>query len=240
MGTPFPTKMAFTRATLVLATACLALGCRRDFRRIACTTGALKSCFGIQVLFRSLPGDSTRVTIRMQNLQGSVAADNTAWSQLLYVRVYRNSSPSLAFPNDGAVLPTWDASVQTLGPGAPGSGWKNIGSNSPPNIMSEWVGVGGVYGTNVGYIAGRDPTYNQVANIGAGLRTYSAAATPPGWVTFSFVAGRPFTSADVGVQFSVWASDQPASGLPVPKQIGCTYIPSGVASACTILPYSFP
>jgi hypothetical protein len=229
----------FRPAVFALATASLTLGCHRDFRRIACTTGALKACFGTEVTFRRIPGDSTRITIRIQNLQGTLSADNTAWSQLLYIRVFRNTNPPVGFPNGGSVTPTWDASVQTLGPGAPGSGWHNAGTNSP-SFVSEWVGVGGSYGTNVGYVSGRDVTYNQVANVGAGLRTYTAAATAPGWVTFSFKAGRPVTTGDVGVQISAWATNQPAASLPVPQQVGCTLIGGGGANACTFLPYSFP
>lgn len=221
---------------LVVATA--ALGACAPERQIVCTTGAIRACFGIVVDFRSLGGDSTRISIDVQDLQGTVPDDNSAWSQLLYVRVYRNMMPSLGFPGPGAITPTWDATVQTIGPSAPGSGWQNTGVNSP-SFVSEWIATGGTYGTDVGYVSGRDSTYNQVVHAGAGLRTYIGPGKDPGWVRFSFVAQHAVKSADVGVQLSAWASPQPASTLQTPQQVGCQVIIGGgpVGPGCTVFPY---
>ncbi|MEJ2184964.1 MAG: hypothetical protein P8Z36_03405 [Gemmatimonadota bacterium] len=207
--------------------------------QIVCTPGAIQACFGIVVDFRSFGSDSTRITIDVQDLQGTVPQDNAAWSQLLYVRVYRNMDPSLGFPGPGAITPTWDAAVQTIGPSAPGSGWHNTGANSP-SFVSEWVASGGGYGTDVGYVSGRDTTYNQVVHTGAGLRTYIGPGKNPGWVRFSFVAQHVVTSADVGVQLSAWASPQPASTLQAPQQVGCQVITGGgpVVSGCAVFPYN--
>ncbi len=227
-------SVAITVGAMSLATAC-----SRPLPRIACTPGALSACFGISTTFTPAAGDSTIVTIRVQNLQGSTSHDNTAWSQLLYLRVYRNSNPSLKFPQTGPFTPTWDPSVAAIGPGAPGTGWHNTGA-SFPSFVSEWVGVGGSYGANVGYVAGRDTTYNEVAKVGAGLRTYTHGAAP-GWVTFTFRAGHPVTAADVSVGLSAWASAQPASGLPVPSQVSCVVIVvNGGVSNCNFFPYHFP
>ena len=230
-----PHTRAFASAGLAIAAAC------SPYPRIACTPGPISACFGFDIAFHPLPGDSTRITIRIQDLQGTIPADNAAWSQLLYLRVYRNMNPPLGFPDDGPAVPTWDPAVQPIGPAPAGSGWHNTGANSP-SFVSEWVGTGGTYGTNVGYVAGRDSTYNEVSNIGAGLRTYTAAGTAPGWVTFNFVAQRPVRAADVGVQLSAWASQVPAASLPVPQQVGCQLVAGGgpIGPACHFLDYNLP
>ncbi|MEJ2218595.1 MAG: hypothetical protein P8099_18550 [Gemmatimonadota bacterium] len=206
--------------------------------QLVCTTGAVQACFGIVVDFRKMPGDSTRITIDVQDLQGTVPNDNSAWSQLLYVRVYRNMDPSLGFPGPGVITPTWDTTVQTIGPSAPGSGWHNTGVSSP-SFVSEWIAAGGGYGTDVGYVSGRDTSYNQVVNAGAGLRTYIGPGKNPGWVRFSFVAQHVVTRDDVGVQLSAWASLQPASTLQAPQQLGCQVITGGgpVSGSCASFPY---
>ena len=228
-------------ATSIMATVAFATACDDDYPLIACTSGVHKACFGFDIAFEPLVGDSTRITVRVQNLQGTISADSTAWSQLLYVRVYRNMNPVLGFPNGGTITASWDATVAPIGPEPAGSGWHNSGVNSP-SFVSEWIATGGSYGTNVGYVSGRDSTYNQVANVGAGLRTYSGADTAPGWVTFTFVATQPVTDSDVGVQLSAWASNQPAASLPVPEQVGCQIIPGGdpVTAGCVFLPYNLP
>ena len=227
-------------ATFVGGALALGMACN-PYPRIACTPDALKACFGTDIAFRSLGGDSTLITIRVQDLQGTIPEDNSAWSQLLYVRVYRNMNPSLGFPADGPVVPTWDATVLTLGPAPAGSGWRNVGVNSP-SFVSEWTAAGGTYGTNVGYVSGRDTTYNQVVKAGAGLRTYTGAGKAPGWVTFTFVAHRSVTESDIGVQLSAWASLQPASTLAPPQQVGCQLVKGGgpVSSDCVFLPYNLP
>lgn len=84
----------------------LGLGCRHPTARIACTPGEFSACSGTQVTFQSLPGDSTRITIRIQDLLGTIPQDNTAWSQLLYVRVWRGGAPLLGFPNNDPIVPT--------------------------------------------------------------------------------------------------------------------------------------
>jgi len=207
--------------------------------RIACTNGALKACFGTEVEFTHFGNDSTRVTIDIQNLQGTIPDDNTAYSQLLYIRVYRNMLPVLAFPNGGSVVPTWTTTVQTIAPGPAGSGWHNTGVNSP-SFVSEWIATGGSYGSNVGYVAGRDVTYNQITHTGAGLRTFTAVGRAPGWVTFRFVAHHNVTASDIGIQISAWASAQPAATLAAPTQVGCQLITGGgpIGPPCTFLPYN--
>jgi hypothetical protein len=233
-------RMFPRRATVVCGALALALACN-PYPRIACTPGALEACFGTDISFRRLGGDSTLIIIRVQNLQGTITEDNSAWSQLLYIRVYRNTNPSLGFPADGPVLPTWDATVQTLGPAPPGSGWRNVGVNSP-SFVNEWTAAGGTYGTNVGYVSGRDSTYNQVVKAGAGLRTYTGPGKAPGWVTFTFVAHRPISSSDVGIQLSAWASLQSASMLPPPEQVGCQLVKGGgpISSDCVFHLYNLP
>lgn len=221
----------------VVATA--ALGACAPRPQIVCTPGPIQACFGIVVDFQNLGGDSTRITIDVQDLQGTVPNDNSTWSQLLYIRVYRNMAPSLGFPGPGAITPTWYAAVQTIGPSAPGSGWHNTGVNSP-SFVSEWVAAGGTYGTDVGYVSGRDSAYNQVVHAGAGLRTYVGPGKNPGWVRFSFVAQHVVTRDDVGVQLSAWASLQPASTLQAPQQVGCQVINGGgpVEPGCDSFPYN--
>jgi hypothetical protein len=213
-------------------------GCAED-PQIVCTPGSLKACFGIEVIVRPVGGNDTRVTIHVQNLQGTIADDNTAWSQLLYLRVYRNMEPALGFPVGGDVVPTWDPAVTTIGPGAAGSGWRNVGVNSP-EFVSEWVASGGTCGADVGYLAGRNETCNEVAGAGAGFRTFSGVGSAPGWVTFSFLAGQRFTISDVGVQLAAWASDQAASGRPAPQSVGCQVIRGGgpLSTDCIFLPYN--
>ena len=213
-------------------------GCAED-PQIVCTPGSLRACFGIEVIVRQVGGNDTRVTIHVQNLQGTIADDNTAWSQLLYLRVYRNMNPALGFPVGGDVVPTWEPAVATIGPGPAGSGWRNTGVNSP-EFVSEWIATSGAYGTDVGYIAGRAATYNEVAGVGAGFRTFSGVGSAPGWVTFTFLAGQPFTISDVGVQLAAWASNQPASGLPAPQSVGCQVIKGGgpLSTDCIFLPYN--
>ncbi len=229
------------RTVMLLGAVCAVATACNPYPRIVCTPGTITACFGIDVSFRAMPGDSTEITLRVQNLRGTVSSDNSAWSQLLYLRVYRNMDPPLGFPAAGPITPTWDATVQTLGPAPPKSGWQNTGVSSP-SFVSEWVATGGTYGTNVGYVSGRDSTYNQQVNAGAGLRTYAGPGTAPGWVTFSFVAARPVTASDVGVQLSAWASLLPAATLPVPQQLGCQVIAGGgpVSPDCTFLPYDLP
>jgi hypothetical protein len=231
--------MSLRSAASTFAILGLVLGCHKP--RIACTTGALKACFGTDVTFTNFGTDSTRVKIDIQNLQGTVAQDNTAWSQLLYIRVYRNMNPPLGFPNGGSVVPTWTATVQPLGPSPAGSGWRNSGANSP-SFVSEWVATGGSYGSNVGYVSGRDTTYNQVVNAGAGLRTFSGVGRAPGWVTFSFVAHHRLTASDIGIQVSAWASTQPARSLAAPTQVGCQLITGGgpIAPPCEFFAYNLP
>ena len=230
------------RALLSAVTAvALGLGCRRSNARIACTPGKFSACFGTEVTFQALPGDSTRITIRIQDLQGTVSQDNTAWSQLLDVRVWRGGPPLLGFPNFGPILPTWTPQVQPLGPGAPGSGWHNGGINMPEVSYSEWLAIGGTYGQNVGYVSGKDVSYNQAANTGSGLRTYTAPGVFPGWVTFSFVAAHHVTASDVLVELAAWVSDKPATSLPVPQEVGCILINGGSNPfVCKFFPYNLP
>jgi len=225
-------RIVFALASVVMA------GCGPS-PQIACTTGTLKACFGTEVFFYPFGNDSTRIEIWVQDLQGTVTADNTAWSSLLYIRVYRNLLPQLNFPvAGGSVLPTWSGPVQTLGPSAPGSGWKDTGV-SYPSFVSEWIATGGGYSTDVGYVSGRDTTYHQVVNTGSGLRTYNAAGHAPGWVKFSFIAHSHVTKNDIGIELSAWASAQPASTLAVPSQVGCTILVSPVSQGlpCTFLTY---
>lgn len=224
-------------AILACATATLAAACN-PYPRIVCTPEVIRACFGFDQSLRSLGGDSTLITIRIQNLQGTILRDSSAWSQLLYIRVFRNMAPSLGFPEGGPVIPTWDPGVQTIGPEPKGSGWHNGGTNFP-SFVSEWAAVGGQYGKNVGYVAGRARTYNEVVGAGAGLRTYKAPGKRPGWVTFTFVAKRPVTAADIHIEIAAWASLQPASSLPVPENVGCQVIQGGgtAAHGCIDLPY---
>jgi hypothetical protein len=209
--------------------------------RIVCTPGALNACFGIDVVVQPIEGSNdTRVTVHIQNLQGTVPDDNTAWSQLNHIRIHRNLEPSLGFPGGGDIMPTWWPSVTTIGPEPPGSGWRNVGVNSPPGLVSEWIATGGLYDGDGGYIAGRNQTYKQAAKVGAGLRTFSGVGTAPGWVTFTFVAAESFTADDVSVYIAIDASTQPASGLPVPEGVGC-YIPGfglNGDNECIELPYN--
>ncbi len=223
------------RLPLILAAA-LSAACNHN-PRIACTRGTLRACFGIDISFNPV-GDSTIITIRIQDLQGIVRADNTAWSQLLYLRVYRNMAPSLSFPGPGTITPSWDATVTPIGPGAPGSGWTNMGVNYP-SFVSEWVAAGASPGSSAGYVTGRDVAYSEFRHTGAGLRTFTAPEKAPGWVTFYFVAHHIVTAADVGVQISAFASDQPASAVVAPQQVGCQVIPGGgsVTTDCDLLTY---
>lgn len=207
-------------------------------QQILCTRGAVKACFGFTISFVNYGNDSTRIWIQVQDLQGTIPQDNTAWSQLLYIAVTRNSNPSLKFPPWGeAVLPTWSGAVGILGSSPPGSGWTNRGT-SEPSFVSQWMAFGATYGSAGGYVSGRGGTYNQLLNAGAGLRTFKAAGQAPGWVTFNFVAHHHVTRGDVEVDLSAWTSLYPANINVTPKQVGCTVPIVPGPGFCKVFPYT--
>lgn len=175
---------------LVLAPLASARADIKDFGGPLCLVGAVQTCALVQVETIALGGGGTRVFLRIRNLQGTIAEDNTGGSLITKVGLL---SPA----NIGDV--TLVNVSGPVGAGAPASRWQIQQSPGPGNIAGQTVftlGTGNPNPNNGG-ILGCDPSS---ANPTSYFQTCGASS---GFVVFEFITTATWSAEDAEVAWKI-------------------------------------
>lgn len=179
-------------ALLALATDAQAV--TKDFLEY-CSSAAIRTCASVQLSTQALSGGGTRAWLRVRNLQGTLAADNTQGSLITRLALTHPALEGIA-----------DFSVQTEGgatenvpdgrASAPGSYWSLI--NGGGGALTFAAGTQG----NNGGIQGCDPSDGNP-------KSYFQTCGDPnqvgdeGWVVFSFTTTTEWDASQGGVAWKV-------------------------------------
>ena len=161
-------------ASFAIVAAAGASTARADFRWFdqRCSPGAIRTCASLQVQTTLLGGGGTSVLIRVRNLAGSFASDNTGGSIISRIGIV---APTIVLGSNALSVTAVGGATQT---GAAASKWFLRSPGGLGNMIELTAGI--TSGTRSGGIEGCSTP------SGGHPATYFATCGAGGWVEFAF------------------------------------------------------